>query len=404
MFPLSPLLRRLIVEGTLDVIDARGATHRFGNDAPPHVKLRFHDASLPWHILTSPSLALGEGYMDGRVSVDAGHIYQFLEIATRNMRRIGRLPLSFASENVGKLFRYILQFNPAPRAKHNVAHHYDLKPELFELFLDRDRQYSCAYFASPSDDIDTAQENKKRHLAAKLRLADGQRVLDIGCGWGGLGLYMTRHFDTHVTGITLSEEQHKTANERARAERLAGRATFELRDYRAQTGTFDRIVSVGMFEHVGVPHYGSYFAKIRELLADDGIVLLHTIGRSGPPSVTDPWVRKYIFPGGYIPSLSEVMPAIEHAGLVVTDIEFLGPHYAETLRAWQNQFQANREKVKAIYDERFCRMWEFYLAGSEVAFRNMGMTVFQIQMVKNRESLPMTRDYIAEAVKALQRT
>jgi cyclopropane-fatty-acyl-phospholipid synthase len=352
-------------------------------------------------MLFRPSMALGEGYMNGRIDMESGHIYDFLELVCRNMRRQGPPPFENLREGLGRLFRRLMQLNPAWRSKQNVAHHYDLKPELFELFLDKDRQYSCAYFDSLDDDIDRAQENKKRHLAAKLRLADGHKVLDIGCGWGGLGLYIARRFDAHVTGITLSEEQHLIANERARAERLAGRATFELRDYRAQTGIFDRIVSVGMFEHVGVPQYPTYFAKAKELLAQDGVMLLHTIGRSGPPGVTDSWVRKYIFPGGYIPALSEIVPVIEKTGLVVTDVEFLGPHYAETLRCWQARFQAHRSRVKAIYDERFCRMWEFYIAGSEVSFRHMGMTLFQIQIVKNRESLPMTRTYIAEAEAAL---
>ena len=401
MFPATPLFRRLFQLGTLDVVDAGGTTHRYGDGSEPVLRVRFHDQITAWKILISPSMTLGEGYMDGRITIENGTIYDFLELATRNMRHLGNdLPFGFG-EVLAKMFRFFQQFNLARRSRKNVAHHYDLSRELFELFLDGDRQYSCAYFDTPTDDIDTAQLNKKRHLAAKLLLADGQRILDIGCGWGGLGLYIAKNFDVHVTGITLSEEQHTVANERARAERLAGRASFDLRDYREQTGRFDRIVSVGMFEHVGVPFYRRFFDKVRSLLTDDGVVLLHTIGRSSPPSVTDPWIRKYIFPGGYIPALSEVMPAIERAGLAVTDIEFLGPHYAETLRAWWNKFQQNRDKIKALYDERFCRMWEFYLAGSEVSFRHMGMTLFQIQMVKNRESVPMKRDYIAEAEKAL---
>ena len=402
MFPAAPLFRRLFQEGSVEVVDANGALHRFGDGTPPTVRIRFHDGLTPWKLLIAPSMTLGEGYMDGKITVENAHIYDFLELATRNMRRIGSLPLSLTAENLSKVVRYIQQFNFARRARRNVAHHYDLSRQLFELFLDSDRQYSCAYFDRPDDDIETAQINKKRHLAAKLLLADGQRVLDIGCGWGGLGLYLAKKFDLHVTGITLSEEQHAVANERALNERMAGRATFDLRDYREQTGTFDRIVSVGMFEHVGIPYYQTFFDKVRDLLKDDGVMLLHTIGRSGRPSVTDPWIRKYIFPGGYIPALSEVMPAIEDAGLTVTDIEFIGPHYAETLRAWQNRFQANRDKVKALYDERFCRMWEYYLAGSEVSFRHMGLTLFQIQMVKNRESVPMTRDYIAELEKSIE--
>ncbi len=407
MFPAAPLFRYIFKQGAVECIDADGASYRYGDNSPP-LRIRFHDRITPWKMLVSTSMTLGEGYMDGRITFDNCTIYDFLELATRNIRQLestgNHLPLGMAIENAAKLFRFFQQFNLARRSKENVAHHYDLSPQLFELFLDRDRQYSCAYFDTPHDDIDTAQENKKRHLAAKLLLADGQRVLDIGCGWGGLALYMARRFKLHVTGITLSEEQFAAANERARDAQLADRATFELRDYRAQTGLFDRIVSVGMFEHVGVPFYRAYFDKIRSLLTDDGVALLHTIGRSGPPNVTDPWIRKYIFPGGYMPALSEVMPAIEHAGLVATDIEFIGPHYAETLRAWWNKFQANRDKVIALYDERFVRMWEYYLAGSEVSFRHMGITLFQIQMVKNRETVPMRRDYIGEAEQTLAAT
>ena len=401
MFPATPLFRRLFQEGSVEVVDAHGALHRFGDGVPPTVRIRFHDKLTPWKLLIAPSMTLGEGYVDGKITVENAHIYDFLELATRNMRRIGSLPLSLTAENLSRVVRHLQQFNFTQRARRNVAHHYDLSRQLFELFLDIDRQYSCAYFDCPDDDLETAQINKKRHIAAKLLLANGQRVLDIGCGWGGLGLYLAKKFDLHVTGITLSEEQHAVANERALKEPMAGRATFDLRDYREQTGLFDRIVSVGMFEHVGIPFYRTFFDKVRDLMKPDGVMLLHTIGRSNPPTVTDPWIRKYIFPGGYIPALSEVLPAIEDAGLTVTDIEFLGPHYAETLRAWQNRFQANREKVKALYDERFCRMWEYYLAGSEVSFRHMGLTLFQIQMVKNRESVPMTRDYIAELEKSI---
>jgi cyclopropane-fatty-acyl-phospholipid synthase len=404
MFPAAPLFRYVFRQGAVEVIDAGGATYRYGDDSPPF-RVRFHDRITPWKMLVSTSMTLGEGYMDGRITFENCTIYDFLELATRNIRRLesagNHLPLGLAIENAARIFRFFQQFNLASRSKQNVAHHYDLSPALFELFLDRDRQYSCAYFDTLDDDIDTAQENKKRHLAAKLLLADGQRVLDIGCGWGGLALYIARRFKSDVTGITLSEEQYAAANERARNEHLSGRAAFELRDYRAQTGQFDRIVSVGMFEHVGVPFYRAYFDQIRSLLKDDGVAVVHTIGRSGPPNVTDPWIRKYIFPGGYIPALSEIMPVVEHAGLVATDIEFIGPHYAETLHAWWNRFQANRDKVKALYDERFCRMWEYYLAGSEVSFRHMGMTLFQIQIVKNRESVPMRRDYIGEAEKTL---
>lgn len=293
-------------------------------------------------------MTLGEGYVDGKITVENAHIYDFLDLATRIMRRIGSLPLSLMAENLSRVVRYIQQFNFTQHARRNVAHHYDLSRQLFELFLDIDRQYSCTYFDRPDDDIETAQINKKRHIAAKLLLANGQCVLNIGCGWGGLGLYLAKKLDLHVTGITLSEEQHAVTNERALNEPMAGRATFDLRDYREQTGPFNRVVSIGMFEHVGIPFYRTFFDKVRDLMKPDGVMPLHTIGHSNPPTVTDPRIRKYICPSGYIPAQSEVMPAIEDAGLTVIDIEFLGPHYAETLRACQNRFQANREKVKAL--------------------------------------------------------
>lgn len=275
-----------------------------------------------------------------------------------------------------------------------MAHHYDLSSRLYELFLDSDRQYSCAYFASPDDSLEEAQLAKKRHIAAKLLLEPGQKLLDIGCGWGGLGLYCAQVSGASVTGVTLSEEQHKIACARAKEQGLDGKVDFRLIDYRDVNDRFDRIVSVGMFEHVGTKHYDEFFNKVRDLLAEDGVMLLHTIGRSDGPGVTDPWIRKYIFPGGYIPALSEMMPAIERSGLVVTDIEVLRLHYAETLRHWSERFSANRDAVKEIYDERFCRMWEFYLAGAEMAFRHWGQVVFQVQLARKQDAVPLTRSYL----------
>ncbi len=398
MFMLSRILRELIVEGELTVIDAGGKKHHFkGSIDGPSVTIHFHDRVLPFRALFAPSMALGEGYMDGRLTIeDGGSIYDFLALVARNLEKVGDHPLHSFSERLSMMFRRLHQYNPVHRSKENVAHHYDLSGELYDLFLDQDKQYSCAYFESPGDDIDTAQTNKRRHIAAKLRLDKGQKVLDIGCGWGGMGLYIAQESGAEVTGITLSEEQHKIANERAEKLGLTDRAQFNLQDYRHQTGTFDRIVSVGMFEHVGVGHFREFFGKVHEVLADDGVMLLHTIGRSGPPSVTDAWIRKYIFPGGYIPALSEVMPTIERAGLVATDIEFLGPHYAETLKAWRERFVEKWDEAAKLYDEKFCRMWEFYLAGSEISFRYMGMTVFQIQLCKHRSAVPLTRNYISE--------
>jgi cyclopropane-fatty-acyl-phospholipid synthase len=391
---LERALTHVVRKGSLTFVDWNGNATTYGDGGDPKVAIKFHDKALARRIIVMPSLALGEAYMDGRMTIEDGTIYDFLELMTGNIGDTGNHPLHEALSRIGVLFRRFQQHNPIRKARENVAHHYDLSGELYELFLDVDRQYSCAYFADPDDTIDTAQENKRRHIAAKLNLKPGVSVFDIGSGWGGLGLYIADVADASVTGVTLSEEQFKVANDRAAKTGLAGRAQFHLRDYREQTGRFDRIVSVGMFEHVGVGHYREFFDKVEELLADDGVALLHTIGRNGPPSSTDPWIRKYIFPGGYIPALSEVMPHIERSGLMVADIEFLGRHYAETLRKWSERFQANRDRVKQIYDERFCRMWEFYLAGSEVAFRHMGMTVFQIQITKRPDSVPMTRGYI----------
>lgn len=397
MFMLKLILRRLIVEGELTITDSSGKVHRFGGNEGPSVAVRFHELSLPLKIVLNPSMALGEAYMDGRLTIDGGNtIYEFLDLLARNLAERGQPAPQRLLSRIGMLFRRIYQFNPAFRSKRNVAHHYDLSGDLYDLFLDQDKQYSCAYFPEGVNDINTAQERKKRHIAAKLLLKDGQKVLDIGSGWGGMGLYLARSAGTEVTGITLSEEQLKVSKDRAAQAGLQNRAQFHLRDYRDQTGHFDRVVSVGMFEHVGIGHFGQYFGKIHEVLADDGVALLHTIGRSDGPGNTDPWIRKYIFPGGYIPSLSETVPAIERTGLIVTDIEFLGPHYAETLKAWRERFRGNWDKVADLYDENFCRMWEFYLAGSEVSFRFLGLTVFQIQMTKRVGVVPVTRDYIGE--------
>jgi cyclopropane-fatty-acyl-phospholipid synthase len=297
--------------------------------------------------------------------------------------------------------RRLAQFNPRKRARRNVAHHYDLDGRLYSLFLDADRQYSCAYFETPETSLDDAQLAKKRHIAAKLRLDHDQDVLDIGCGWGGLGLYLAELGGANVTGVTLSREQHAIANERAAEKGLSERAHFLLKDYRDVHQKFDRIVSVGMFEHVGISHYDTFFQKCAELLSDDGVMLLHSIGRSEGPNVTNPWIAKYIFPGGYIPALSEVLPAIERAGLLVTDIEILRLHYAETLKAWRERFLAHRDDVERIYEPRFVRMWEFYLAASEMSFREQNMMVMQIQLSTRQGVVPITRDYIASEERRL---
>jgi len=406
MYVLQPILSRMIKIGSLKVVNAEGKIYRFIGEAsdlvPGEVCVHFHDMRYATWLALSPSMALGKGYMEDRISVEGGSIYDFLQILSVNVELDDYHWLHRFFGSLDALSRRVQQFNPASKSRKNVAHHYDLSGELYKLFLDKDRQYSCAYFVNPDNDLDTAQTDKKAHIAAKLLLDRDHKVLDIGSGWGGMGLYIARHFDAHVDGVTLSEEQLRESNQRAKSENLADKAHFHLQDYRTIGDKFDRIVSVGMFEHVGVNHFKSYFNKIRDSLKDDGVALLHTIGRIGPPVATDPWIRKYIFPGGYIPALSEIMPAIEKTGLIVTDIEFLGLHYAETLRHWQQCFQNNRDQVRYIYDETFCRMWEYYLACSEVSFRHLDSTVFQIQLVKDRRIVPMTRDYMANEKSALR--
>jgi cyclopropane-fatty-acyl-phospholipid synthase len=393
---LSYLLRHLVRRGTLRVIEATGTVHVFAGEPGPSVTMRLHDRAIAGELFRNPRLKLGEAFMDGRLTVEDASIYDLLDLLGLNIALAPSSVLTPLYNGFGRAFREFQQYNPRRRAQANVHHHYDLSRTLYDLFLDADRQYSCAYFTAPDQSIESAQAGKKRHIAAKLLLEPGQRVLDIGCGWGGLALYLAKECGVEVTGLTLSTEQLAVARHRAAAAGLAERARFELLDYREAQGRYDRIVSVGMFEHVGVVHYSSYFRKVRELLADDGVALLHSIGRSDGPGATNPWIRRYIFPGGYSPALSEVTPTVERTGLFITDIEVLRLHYAETLKAWRARFNANRERVRALYDERFCRMWEFYLAGSEVAFRRHGHVVFQIQMARAVDTVPLTRDYMVD--------
>ena len=393
---LAHLLRHLVRQGTLRVIDARGIVHSFAGGPGPVITIRLHDRALARRLFLNPRLYLGEAFMDGTLTVEDASIYDFLDFLGANLNLAPRNALTPLYNGFGRAFRVFQQYNPLGRARANVAHHYDLSDTLYDLFLDADRQYSCAYFITPELTIEEAQANKKRHLAAKLLLKPGQKVLDIGCGWGGLALYLARECGVSVTGLTLSSEQLKVAERRAADAGLADRVRFELRDYREAEGTYDRIVSVGMFEHVGVVHYPTFFAKLKQLLAEDGVALLHSIGRQDGPGTTNPWIRKYIFPGGYSPAVSEVVPVVERTGLWITDIEILRLHYAETLRAWRQRFNANRERVRALYDERFCRMWEFYLAGSEIAFRQQGHMNFQMQLAKRIDVVPLTRDYITD--------
>jgi cyclopropane-fatty-acyl-phospholipid synthase len=395
LFLFAQLLRNLIKIGRFSVIDHSGRRHDFAGAPGPAITIRLNDAQVARAIALNPQLRMGEAYMDGRIDFAEGDIYTLLDIAALNTggEPVGLIRWLKPFQKLAKRWR---QYNPVPRARRNAAHHYDLSGELYSIFLDADRQYSCAYFASGNDTLEVAQDSKKRHIAAKLLLTPGASVLDIGSGWGGLGLYLARVGAGSVLGVTLSSEQHKVANARAAQAGLADKVAFELQDYRNVAGPFDRVVSVGMFEHVGVRHYREFFAKLRGLLKDDGVALLHTIGRADGPGVTNPWIDKYIFPGGYSPALSEVLPEIERAGLFVTDVEILRLHYAFTLAEWRRRFAAARDRIKAIYDERFCRMWEFYLAGSEIAFRREGLVVFQIQIARRIDAVPLTRDYIVD--------
>jgi cyclopropane-fatty-acyl-phospholipid synthase len=393
---LARIFEGLITVGRLRVIDAHGRLHVFEAAPGPSVAIRLNDPALHRQLLLRPRLYLPEAFMDGRLTIEEGSLYDLIDLLCTNIEALPRGFLSDLLNGSVTLFRRLHQFNPVPRARRNAAHHYDLSDQLYELFLDRDRQYSCAYFRHPGVDLDTAQLDKKRHIAAKLLLQPGQHVLDIGCGWGGLALTLAREHGVTVTGLTLSVEQQAVATKRAAAAGLQDRVAFHLRDYREETGRYDRIVSVGMFEHVGVNHYPAFFAQLDTLLAPDGVALLHSIGRMDGPGSTHPWIRKYIFPGGYVPALSEVVPIVERRRLWITDIEVLRLHYAETLRAWRRRFEQNRARIRDIYDERFCRMWEMYLVGSEIGFRRQGMMVFQMQIAKSLAAVPITRDYITD--------
>jgi cyclopropane-fatty-acyl-phospholipid synthase len=389
---LRYFLKQFIRRGSMTFTTASGAKFTCGDGTGEPVSARFLTADAERRVLLNPELALGEVYMEGTFVVERGSIADALAILLDQPEILPRW--AKLQWWLRYLVRHARQFNPRGRSKNNVARHYDLDGRLYSLFLDADKQYSCAYFETPDTSLDDAQLAKKRHLAAKLLIGHGDRVLDIGSGWGGLGLYLAEMAGANVTGVTLSTEQLQVSNDRAAEKDLTRSAKFFLEDYRDVSGPFDRIVSVGMFEHVGVDFYETFFRRCAELLTDDGVMMLHSIGRSDGPDATNPWIAKYIFPGGYIPALSEVIPAIERAGLLVCDIEVLRLHYAETLKAWRERFMARREEAVRLYDERFARMWEFYLASSEMAFRKQKMMNFQIQLTKRQGVVPMTRDYI----------
>ena len=400
---LHAFLDKVVRKGTLEVETNSGSRFTVGDGSGERIAVWLADSAAALQLVLRPELALGELYMDGRLVVTQGSIYDLVTLLGCNLGSGSTPGIARAYNKLRMALHPLHQRNTARRAKCNVAHHYDLDSRLYRLFLDPHMQYSCAYFEHPRQRLDEAQLAKKRHIAAKLLVEPGHRILDIGSGWGGLALYLAERCSAKVTGITLSEAQLEYARSRAKESGLAPHVDFRGLDYRAIRGGFDRIVSVGMFEHVGLGYYGAFFAKIAELLADDGVMLLHSIGQADRPNTTNPWIAKYIFPGGYVPALSGVLPAVERAGLIVTDVEILRLHYAETLKAWRERFLARRDEARALYDERFCRMWEFYLAIAECGFRHCGLMVFQIQLAKCLGAVPLTRDYIAARERQLRK-
>ncbi|WP_395516455.1 class I SAM-dependent methyltransferase [Pseudorhizobium flavum] len=397
MFPLSHMMKSFIRKGRLTVIDADGKRHVFAGTPGPEVTMRLTDKRLYRTLVFNPELAAGEAYMDGTMRFEDGStLRDFLTLFSINRLSLGSYPLQKALRAIKMRFRQRQQSNVKGEAQRNVAHHYDLGNDFYRLFLDENMLYSCAYFRDSGETLEEAQRNKLRLLASKLCLAYGMRVLDIGCGWGDLALYLAKLENVHVTGVTLSKEQQKLASERARQAGLSDRVTFELRDYRDVDDRFDRIVSVGMFEHVGVQHYDEFFGHLNDLMPDHGIAVLHSIGHMSPPGMASPWLRKYIFPGAYSPALSEVFDSVERNSLWVMDLEFLRVHYATTLAHWAERFEKNRERVIAMYDERFARMWEFYLISAEMMFRTGSQLVFHMQMSRKRDAAPIVRDYITD--------
>jgi cyclopropane-fatty-acyl-phospholipid synthase len=395
---LPSLFRKVVRTGRLKMIGPDGSTYEAGPGGAPEVTIRILDPKLDWQIPLDPELRAAEAYMDGTLVIEDGTIHDLMVLIFRNKRQFDMQPGQIFWNGVARRLRRAMQHNPVARARANVRAHYDIGNDLFRIFLDRDLQYSCAYFPNGDETLDEAQTKKKRRIAAKLFLKPGQTVLDIGCGWGGLALYIAAVADVKVVGVTLSEEQHRFAQARAKAAGLADRVEFRLIDYRAVTEKFDRVVSVGMLEHVGVTHLREYFLRVRDLLDTNGVALIHSISTKSPPGITSSFLRKYIFPGGYAPSLSETFANIEKTGLWATDVEIWRVHYARTLEEWRRRFLAARDagKLPAAYDARFQRMWEFYLSACECVFDYGSSQVFQIQLARERDGVPLHRNYIAQ--------
>ena len=401
---LSRFLPKIINKGRLTVIDSRGGISNFGADGElANVTIRFHDRWVPARIALNPQLATAEAYMNGRLTIEKGDLRQFLSLAMKDLHQAQGTALDRFRNRMTKAIVRLSGGNKRRRAARNVAHHYNLTPKFFALFLDKEMHYSCAYFPEGSETLEQAQTAKVRHIAAKLYLSPEQRVLDIGSGWGSMALALARETGVNVEGVTLSKEQFAAANKRAEQAGLTDHVAFRLEDYRDVKGQFDRIVSIGMLEHVGLDYLDTYFAKVAALLKHDGVALIHAIGRWDGNTGSDGFTDRYIFPGGHIPSLSEVIPAIERSGLLITDIEILRLHYAETLRHWAERFAARRAEAHKLYGEQFCRMWEFYLVSAEMSFRNARLMVFQIQLAHKRDAVPLTRDYVTEFERKMSR-
>lgn len=394
MNALDRMLRSILLQGSILVVMPNGERRQYGDGSGVPVTIRLHDPATVRHLVLNPDLALGESYMNGSMTIDDDDLQEFLALVVQNVNAAPRVMWQKPLLKLRSALRRSAQKNLVSRARRNVAHHYDLSGRLYDQFLDADRQYSCAYFLDPTDTLEQAQAQKKDHIARKLMIEPGMRVLDIGCGWGGMAISLAQDHGAHVLGITLSEEQHAKASERAKNKGLADQVEFRLCDYREVEGTFDRIVSVGMFEHVGLPNYSIFFDTVRNRLSPDGVALVHTIGWVGRPNATNPFIEKHIFPGGYIPTLSEAAAAIQTSGLWPADIECLRLHYAYTLRHWFDRFTSNRRKVSDLYDERFVRMWRFYLAACEQTFRHGPQAVFQFQLSPKIDSVPLTRGYL----------
>jgi cyclopropane-fatty-acyl-phospholipid synthase len=389
------LLRPFITVGTLHVEDASGRVHTLkGSEPGPEVTMRVHDRATERRLLWRPSLSVGEAYMDGTISVEGGDVYPLLDLVNRNIFRGSQRPFDKIERALGWPSRMLARSNTLRRARRNAAYTYDLDTAFYRLVLDKNLQYTCGYFARGDETIDEAQEEKMLHIASKLLLKPDLNVLEIGCGWGNLAAFLAKREAVSVHGLTLSQEQLNEAERLIKEEGLGNRVRFSLRDYRHERGQYDRIVSVGMFEHVGAPHYDAYYKQIRALLKENGVALIHFIGRAEPPSENSPWLNKYIFPGSYAPALSEALRAIEKQRLFVTDVEVWRQHYPPTLAAWREKLHANWKKIKERYGETFCRMWDFYLAGCEAAFRHDVFLVFQVQVARRMDAVPITRDYV----------